>query len=75
MLTSETLWKYRNPAVAGKLLLVGCLMAVTSIVVAQEAPAKVATAQRELCCRQRNPGMANPIRTIRPANHNLQLSR
>jgi quercetin dioxygenase-like cupin family protein len=47
MLTSETLWKYRNPAVAGKLLLVGCLMAVTSIVVAQEAPAKVATAQRE----------------------------
>jgi hypothetical protein len=28
-----------------------------------------------LCCRQRNPGMANPIRTIRPANHNSQLSR
>jgi quercetin dioxygenase-like cupin family protein len=47
MLTSEMIWKYRNPAVAGTLLLAGCLMAVTSIVVAQEAPAKVATAQRE----------------------------
>ncbi len=47
MLTSEMLLKYRIPAVAGTLFLAGCLTAVTSIVVAQEAPAKVATAQRE----------------------------
>jgi quercetin dioxygenase-like cupin family protein len=48
MLTPETILKYRIAAVAGTLLLAGgCLTAVTSIVVAQEAPAKVATAQRE----------------------------
>jgi len=47
MLTPETLLKYRIPAVAGTLFLAGFLTAVTSIVVAQEAPAKVATAQRE----------------------------
>jgi quercetin dioxygenase-like cupin family protein len=47
MLTSEMIWKYRIPALAGGLVLAGGLMAVTSIVVAQEPPAKVATAQRE----------------------------
>ena len=47
MLTPETLLKYRIPAVAGTLFLAGFLTAVTSIAVAQEAPAKVATAQRE----------------------------
>jgi quercetin dioxygenase-like cupin family protein len=47
MLTPETILKYRIPAVAGTLFLAGCLTAVTSIVIAQEAPAKVATAQRE----------------------------
>jgi quercetin dioxygenase-like cupin family protein len=39
--------KYRSPAVAGALLLAGCLTAGTSIVLAQESVAKVATAQRE----------------------------
>jgi quercetin dioxygenase-like cupin family protein len=47
MLTSEMLLKYRIPAVAGTLFLAGCLTAVSSIVVAQEAPVTVATAQRE----------------------------
>jgi quercetin dioxygenase-like cupin family protein len=47
MLTSEMIWKYRIPALAGGLFLAGGLMALTSIVVAQEPPAKVATAQRE----------------------------
>ncbi|MGO9992760.1 MAG: cupin domain-containing protein [Steroidobacteraceae bacterium] len=47
MLTPETILEYRIAAVAGTLLLAGCLTAVTSIAVAQEAPAKVATAQRE----------------------------
>jgi len=47
MLTSEMLFKYRIPAVAGTLLLAGCLTAVTSIAVAQEAPVRVATAQGE----------------------------
>jgi quercetin dioxygenase-like cupin family protein len=39
--------KYRSPAIAGALLLAGCLSAETSLVLAQEGPAKVATAQRE----------------------------
>jgi quercetin dioxygenase-like cupin family protein len=47
MLTSEMLLRYRIPAVVGTLFIAGCLTAVTSIVVAQEAPAKIATAQRE----------------------------
>jgi quercetin dioxygenase-like cupin family protein len=47
MLTPEMIVKYRVPAVAGTLFLAGCLPAVTSIVLAQAAPAKVATAQRE----------------------------
>ena len=47
MLTPMMFLKYRNPAVAGALFFAGCLTAVMSIVVAQEAPAKVATAQRE----------------------------
>jgi hypothetical protein len=47
MPTRETTLKYRIPAVARTLFLAGCLTAVTSIVAAQEAPVKVATAQRE----------------------------
>jgi quercetin dioxygenase-like cupin family protein len=47
MLTSEVRSKYRIAAVAETLFLAACLTAVTSIDVAQEAPAKVATAQRE----------------------------
>jgi quercetin dioxygenase-like cupin family protein len=47
MLTRETTLNYRIPAGARTLILAGCLAAVTSIVAAQEAPAKVATAQRE----------------------------
>src|ERR1700677_691464 len=47
MLTSEIMLKYRIPAIARTLFVAGCLVAVTSIVVAQEAPAKIATAQRE----------------------------
>jgi quercetin dioxygenase-like cupin family protein len=47
MLTPEMILKYRSPAVAGALLLAGCLTAVTSSVLAQESVAKVATAQRE----------------------------
>jgi hypothetical protein len=47
MLTTEKNSKYRIPAVAGSLFVAGCLTVVTSIVVAQEAPAKVATAQFE----------------------------
>lgn len=47
MLTSEILLKYRILAVAGTLFFAGCLTTAVSIVVAQEAPAKVATAQRE----------------------------
>ena len=47
MLTRETTLDYRIPAVARTFFLAGCLTAVTSFVVAQEAPAKVATAQRE----------------------------
>jgi quercetin dioxygenase-like cupin family protein len=47
MLTPEMIVKYRVPAVAGTLFLAGCLPAVTSFVLAREAPAKVATAQRE----------------------------
>jgi hypothetical protein len=47
MLVSAMILKYRIPAVAGTLVIAGCLAAVTSIVVAQDAPARVATAQRE----------------------------
>jgi quercetin dioxygenase-like cupin family protein len=47
MLTSEIMLKYRIPAIAGALFIAGFLTAVTSIVVAQEAPATIATAQRE----------------------------
>jgi quercetin dioxygenase-like cupin family protein len=47
MLTPEMISKYRSPAVAGTLILAACLTAVTSIVLAQETPANVATAQRE----------------------------
>jgi quercetin dioxygenase-like cupin family protein len=47
MLKLETFFKYRIPAIGGTLLVAGCLTALTSIVVAQEDPAKVATAQRE----------------------------
>jgi quercetin dioxygenase-like cupin family protein len=48
MLTSGMTLKHRSPAAAATLFLAGCLTAVTSIVLAQEAPAKVATAQREI---------------------------
>jgi quercetin dioxygenase-like cupin family protein len=47
MLTAKMILKYRRPAAAGILLLAGCLTAGTTIVLAQDAPAKVATAQRE----------------------------
>ena len=47
MLTPETILKYPIPAFTRPFLLAACLTAVTSIVDAQEAPAKVATAQRE----------------------------
>jgi quercetin dioxygenase-like cupin family protein len=48
MLAPEMPLKYRIPAVAGTtLFLAGSLTAVTSIVVAQEAPVRVATAQSE----------------------------
>src|SRR6202795_3350703 len=47
MLTPKTTLKYFIPAVARTFVLAGCLTAVTSIVDAQEAPAKVATAERE----------------------------
>jgi quercetin dioxygenase-like cupin family protein len=47
MLASEMILKYRIAAVAATLVIVGCVTAVTSIVVAQDAPARVATAQRE----------------------------
>jgi quercetin dioxygenase-like cupin family protein len=47
MLTRETTLKYRIRPVARTLFMAGCLTAVTSIVAAQDAPAKVATAQRE----------------------------
>src|SRR5277367_303126 len=45
MLTREMILRYRNPTVARALFL--ALLAATSIVVAQGAPAKVVTAQRE----------------------------
>jgi quercetin dioxygenase-like cupin family protein len=48
MPTAKMILKYRSPVVAGTLFLAGCLTAVTSIVLAQEAPAKVATAQRQI---------------------------
>src|SRR5450755_4222794 len=47
MLTPEMILKHRSPAVAGTIFLAACLTAVASIVLAREAPAKVATAQRE----------------------------
>jgi hypothetical protein len=47
MLTPEMILKYRSPAAAATLFLAGCLTAMTSIVLAQEVPAKVATAQRD----------------------------
>jgi quercetin dioxygenase-like cupin family protein len=47
MLTHEKTLKYLFPAIARALFLAGCLNAMTSIVAAQDAPAKVATAQRE----------------------------
>jgi quercetin dioxygenase-like cupin family protein len=47
MLKPEMTLKYRNPAIAGTLVLAGCLTAVTSIALAQDVPAQVATAQRE----------------------------
>lgn len=48
MLTRETTSKYRIPAFARAFFLAGCLTAVTSIAAAQQAPVKVATAQREV---------------------------
>jgi quercetin dioxygenase-like cupin family protein len=48
MPTRETTSKYRIPAVARALILAGCLTAATSIAAAQQAPVKVATAQREV---------------------------
>jgi quercetin dioxygenase-like cupin family protein len=47
MPTPEMNLRYRIPRVAGTLFLAGCLTAMASIAYAQEAPAKVATAQRE----------------------------
>ena len=47
MLTSEMILKYRISAVTRTLLVAGCLTAVTSTVVAQDAPPAIATAQRE----------------------------
>jgi hypothetical protein len=43
MLVSEMILKYRVAAVAGTLAIVGCVTTVTSMVVAQDAPARVAT--------------------------------
>jgi quercetin dioxygenase-like cupin family protein len=48
MLTSGTKLKYRIPAIARSLFVAGSLTAVTSMVMAQEAPATIATAQREI---------------------------
>ena len=48
MLTRETTSKHRIPAVARAFFLAGYLTAVTSIAAAQQAPVKVATAQREV---------------------------
>jgi quercetin dioxygenase-like cupin family protein len=47
VLIRETTFKNPIPAVARTVFLTGCLTAMTSIVAAQDAPAKVATAQRE----------------------------
>jgi quercetin dioxygenase-like cupin family protein len=47
MLTSQMILKYRLPVVAGTLVIAGCLLAVASIINAQNAPAATATAQRE----------------------------
>jgi quercetin dioxygenase-like cupin family protein len=47
MLTRETTFKYRIPVGVRTLVLAGGLAAMASIVAAQKAPAKVATAQRE----------------------------
>jgi quercetin dioxygenase-like cupin family protein len=47
MPASQILMKYRVPAVAGTLVTACCLAAVTSILLAQDAPTTNATAQRE----------------------------
>jgi hypothetical protein len=47
MLTFKMIFTNRIPAAAGMLLISGCLTMVTPIATAQEAPEKVATAQRE----------------------------
>jgi quercetin dioxygenase-like cupin family protein len=47
MPASQMISKYRIPAIAGTLVTACCLAAVTSILVAQDAPATTATAQRE----------------------------
>jgi quercetin dioxygenase-like cupin family protein len=47
MLTSEMIVKYRIPVVAGSLFIAGCLTAVASMVVAQEAPEKISAAKAE----------------------------
>jgi quercetin dioxygenase-like cupin family protein len=47
MPASQMIKKYRIPAIAGTLVTACCLAAVTSILVAQDAPATTATAQRE----------------------------
>ena len=47
MLTRGTTLNYRIASGARTLILAGCLATMTSIVAAQEAPAKVATARRE----------------------------
>jgi quercetin dioxygenase-like cupin family protein len=51
MPTPKTSSKYRIPAVARTLFLAGSLTAITSIVVAQEAPTKVATAELQTLLR------------------------
>jgi quercetin dioxygenase-like cupin family protein len=48
MPASQMILKYRIPAIAGTLVTACCLAAVTSILVAQDAPATAATAQREI---------------------------
>jgi len=64
--------KNRIPAVAATLFFAGCLTAVMPIAVAQEAPAKVATAQRETLLQTTQSWNDKPYT---PANHNSQLSR
>jgi quercetin dioxygenase-like cupin family protein len=47
MLTAETVLKYRIPATARAVFVAGLLTAAASIVIARQAPEKIATAQRE----------------------------